>query len=170
LISGSDRRTLPKLPIPLDIPTNQPHTLVATKRGYDQFKLPIKFDDGQVEKTFEVSLPELGSGGGPSAASTPVASSGGGSRSSYSGSSILAPAAAPSPPADTGGGGGATLNINSIPVSNILLDGRPVGATPRVGLHVNAGSHTVVFVKGTDRKSASVSVGAGQTKTVAVRF
>src|SRR4029079_17018212 len=86
LISGSDRRTLPKLPITLDIPTSQPHTLVATKRGDDQFKLPIKFDDGQVEKTFEVSLPELGSGSGSSAASTPVASSGGGSRPSYSGS------------------------------------------------------------------------------------
>src|SRR5207344_376554 len=60
LISGSDRRTLPKLPITLDIPTTQAHTLVATRHGFDQCKLPIRFDDGQVEKTFEVSLLELG--------------------------------------------------------------------------------------------------------------
>lgn len=77
---------------------------------------------------------------------------------------------APSEPSGGGGGGSGTLNINSIPVSTIVLDGRPVGATPKVGLKVSAGSHTVVFVNGTDRKSASVNVGAGQTKTVAVKF
>jgi hypothetical protein len=167
LISGSDRRTLPKLPITLDIPTNQPHTLVATRRGYEQFKLPIKFDDGQVERTFEVAMLEVGN-----------APSGGGTaperRQSAGGGGETTPT--PSPLTSTGGGGGggggggATLNINSIPVSNIILDGRPVGPTPKVGVHVNAGSHMVVFIKGTERKSASVSVTAGQTRTVAVRF
>jgi serine/threonine-protein kinase len=164
LISGSDRRTLPKLPITLDIPTNQPHTLVATKRGYDQFKLPLKFDDGEVEKTFEITLNETGSA--PSAASAPVAS--------HSGSSSISAAAAAAAmretPAASGGGGSATLNINALPVSNVILDGRPIGPTPKIGVHVSAGSHTVVFVNGGDRKVSSVSVSAGQTKTVAVRF
>jgi hypothetical protein len=174
LISGSDRRTLPKLPITLDIPTSQPHTLVATKRGFDAFKMPIRFDDGQVEKTFEISLgqpgeaappPEPRGGGvvdrGGGAAPSPRPRGGGGT--SLGGSS-------PPPAEPSGGGGSGTLNINSIPVSTVVLDGRPVGATPKVGLKVPAGSHTVVFVNGTDRKSASVTVGAGQTKTVAVRF
>jgi hypothetical protein len=162
LISGSDRRTLPRLPITLDIPTTQQHTLVASKRGYDQFKLPIRFDDGQVERTFEVSLVELGAGAvasGPSSGPTRTQSTP--TTSTYK--------AEPTPP-PSGGGGSATLNINSIPVSSVLLDGRPVGTTPRIGLHVNPGSHNVVFVKGTDRKSASVTVGAGQTRTVAIRF
>jgi serine/threonine-protein kinase len=88
-------------------------------------------------------------------------------------------APSPSPissPAGGGGGGSsassgaATLNINSIPVSNIILDGRPVGPTPKVGVRVSAGLHTVVFFKGTDRKNVSVTVSAGQTRTVAVRF
>jgi serine/threonine-protein kinase len=174
LISGSDRRTLPKLPITLDIPTSQPHTLVATKRGFDTFKMPIRFDDGQVEKTFEISLgqpgeaappPEPRGGGvvdrGGGASPSPRPRSGGGTSSGGSPSPVAEP---------SGGGGSGTLNINSIPVSTVVLDGRPVGATPKVGLKVPAGSHTVVFVNGTDRKSASVTVGANQTKTVAVRF
>jgi serine/threonine-protein kinase len=169
LISGSDRRTLPKLPITLDIPTTQLHTLVATKRGFEPFKMPIKFDDGQVEKTFDISLTETGSATG--AVERPGGGSSGGH---HTGGGGLSPSPSPSPEPSPGGGGGgggsATLNINSIPVSTIVLDGRPVGPTPKVGLKVSAGSHSVVFVNGSDRKSASVNIGAGQTKTVAVRF
>jgi hypothetical protein len=62
------------------------------------------------------------------------------------------------------------LNINSIPVSSVLLDGRPIGTTPKMAVHVPAGSHTVIFINGTTRKTSSVLVTAGQTKTVAIRF
>ncbi len=161
LISGSDRRTLPRLPITLDIPTSEPHTLVATRRGYEQFKLPILFDDGEVEKTFEVAMAPIGSGGGVSP-------------------SPMVQTSAPSPrtftpeptytPAPVSAAGPGTLNINSIPMSTIILDGRPLGQTPKVGQRVSAGTHTVVFMKDGTRKIASVSVSSGQTKTVAVRF
>jgi hypothetical protein len=159
LISGSDRRTLPKLPITLDIPTNEPHTLVATRRGYEQFKLPIKFDDGQVEKTFDVAMTETGAAQ-PAAASAAVAP--------VRTTSYTAPVSTPEPAPVAAAP--ATLNINSIPVSNVLLDGRPVGATPKIGLRVSAGTHTVVFLNGTDRKSAQVTLAGGQSRTVAVRF
>jgi serine/threonine-protein kinase len=172
LISGADRRTLPKLPITLDIPTNTPHTLVATRRGYEQLKLPIKFEDGEVEHTFEVALVDSGTephavstGGGAVAAPTYERHDGLGSQESS------LPSTPTSPPVASGGGGGsATLNINSIPVSSVLLDGRPVGTTPKIGVTVKAGSHTVIFVNGTSRKSSSVTVGKGETKTVAIRF
>jgi hypothetical protein len=55
-------------------------------------------------------------------------------------------------------------------VSSVILDGRPVGTTPKIGVKVSAGSHSVVFVKDGQRKTQSVTVGAGQTKTVVVRF
>lgn len=67
--------------------------------------------------------------------------------------------------------GEGTLNINSIPVANVVLDGRPMGSTPLVGLKVAAGPHSVIFVhpeKG--RKAAGATVTAGKTSTVAVRF
>lgn len=176
LISGADRRTLPKLPITLDIPTNQPHTLVATRRGYDQLKLPIMFEDGEVERSFEVALVDAGSGavassGGGAVATSPVHQASYVAPKATTPSTTPTPSPSPAPVAQaSGGGGGATLNINSIPVSNVLLDGRPVGTTPKLNVHVGAGSHVVTFVNGTDRKASSVTVSSGETKTVAVRF
>ena len=64
-----------------------------------------------------------------------------------------------------------TLNINSIPRANVVLDGRPMGMTPVMGVSVSPGNHTVVFVhpeKG--RKVAGANVKAGGTSTVGVRF
>jgi len=64
-----------------------------------------------------------------------------------------------------------TLNVNSIPVSNAILDGRPLGSTPRMGLSVAAGAHTVVFVHPEHgRKVVTVTVEAGQTVIAATRF
>jgi len=56
-------------------------------------------------------------------------------------------------------------------VSKVILDGKPQGSTPKVGISVPAGSHTVVFIhpeKG--KKTVSVTVKAGETKTAAVKF
>lgn len=163
LVSGSDRRALPKLPINLDIPTDRPHELVASRAGYETLTLPIEFEDGEAERTFEIEMTES-SGGGRArapASRTPT------TRSPAVGARQPAPPVSP-PPAPAGGS--ATLNINSIPVSNIILDGKPLGSTPKVGVRVPAGTHTVVFVSGAKRKVASINVPGGQTKTVAVRF
>jgi len=68
-------------------------------------------------------------------------------------------------------GGAAKLNFNSIPASTVVLNGKPLGRTPRMGITTKAGANLVVFIhpeKG--RKRVSVSVPAGKTKTVAVRF
>lgn len=65
----------------------------------------------------------------------------------------------------------AKLNINSIPRANVVLDGRPLGMTPQMGVSVSPGSHTVVFVHPElGRKVASTSVKAGGTSSVGVRF
>ena len=67
--------------------------------------------------------------------------------------------------------GNGTLNINSIPVSKVVLDGRPLGNTPKVGLSVPAGTHTVTFVHSEKGKqTVTVTVNAGETKTAAVKF
>ena len=67
--------------------------------------------------------------------------------------------------------GQATININSIPVSKVVLDGRPLGSTPKVGIVVPPGSHTVTFIHAEmGNKSVTVNVKAGETKTAAVKF
>ncbi|HVJ18305.1 MAG TPA: PEGA domain-containing protein, partial [Polyangiaceae bacterium] len=67
--------------------------------------------------------------------------------------------------------GNGTLNINSIPMSNVILDGRPLGSTPKRGVSVSPGSHTVIFVHPEHgRKATTVNVEAGKTASASVKF
>ncbi len=68
--------------------------------------------------------------------------------------------------------GTCTLNLNSIPASNVLVDGRPYGSTPKVGLVVAAGSHTVMFAQpdGGPRESQTIVCKVGEAQTVAARL
>jgi serine/threonine-protein kinase len=178
LESGNDRRTLPELPVRLDIPTDRDHTLVAMRRGYSTYREKLVFEDGAAEKVFVVSLTKIGeeaptgttptepepatpqqpSPTTPTAAAPPV-------RTPTAPQEPKAPAPAAATPSGT-----ATLNINSIPRSNVLLDGKPIGQTPKIGLTVSAGTHTVVFIKDEERKTSTITVPEGGNKTVAVRF
>ena len=56
LVCGADRRELPTLPISVDIDTAKTWALQASKLGYADYNQPIRFDDGQAEKTFTVTL------------------------------------------------------------------------------------------------------------------
>jgi len=61
--------------------------------------------------------------------------------------------------------------LNAIPPSNVVLDGRPLGQTPRTGISVPPGSHTIVFVNAEHgRKTKTITVEAGKSATVSVRF
>jgi serine/threonine-protein kinase len=61
--------------------------------------------------------------------------------------------------------------MNAVPASNVLLDGKPMGQTPRSGVSVAPGSHTVVFVNSEHgRKAKTVTVEAGKSVTVTVHF
>jgi len=65
----------------------------------------------------------------------------------------------------------STLSLNSIPIANVVLDGRPLGSTPKLGVAVTPGRHVVVFVHSElGRRVQSVNVPAGGRETVAVRF
>jgi eukaryotic-like serine/threonine-protein kinase len=60
----------------------------------------------------------------------------------------------------------AFLNINSIPVSSVILDGMPIGSTPKVKFPVSPGSHSILFVNADQgfKKQISVAVEPGETK------
>jgi serine/threonine-protein kinase len=168
LVSGSERRPLPRLPIKIDIPTDKPYRIVASKKGFSDFEQELLFEDGQAEKTFVIDM-TVGTAAGQEIA---VPAPGPAPRQRAPRQPAPGPAApkaeAPKPAPATGNG---TLNINSMPVSNVILDGRPLGATPQVGLSVTSGAHTVVFVHPEHgRKVRSVTVNPGQTASAIVRF
>jgi len=170
LVSGSERRPVPSLPLRVDITSDKPYSIVATKKGFGEFRQDIEFEDGQAERTFVVEL-----GGSSSAAEAMPEKEDKSDAPSAPRHTPTAPAAPATPkpvaekPAAASGKG--TLNINSIPASNAILDGKPLGATPKVGLSVTPGPHTVIFVHPEHgRKAKSVVVEAGKTASAVVRF
>jgi serine/threonine-protein kinase len=165
-------------PVKIDIDASEKWKLVATKKGFDELSQDISFEDGQAEKTIRIELVEAGKA--PPAVAvgsineqpdrTPPTSTGG-DRPPPTASTGPATGGDKTPPVAAGGGGNGTLNINSIPVSKVVLDGRPLGSTPKVGVSVPAGSHTVTFIHPElGKKSVTVQVKAGETKTAAVKF
>jgi serine/threonine-protein kinase len=174
LESGNDRRTLPdELPVRLDIPTDRDHTLVAVRRGYSTYREKLVFEDGAAEKVFVVSLTKIGEETAATAPNEPTPTP---SETTPTPARSPSPSPAPAPqepkpaPAVSAGSGTATLNINSIPRSNVILDGKPIGQTPKIGISVSPGTHTVVFIKDEERKTSTITVPDGGNKTVAVRF
>ncbi len=162
LVSGSERRPLPRLPISIEITPEKPYQLVASRPGYQDYVRDITFDDGVAEKVFEIVLTEYGktpSDGQATAAATTA------TRRTTTGSTTTGRTT--STTAATGAG---TISINSIPASNVLVDGRPVGTTP-TRWSGPAGAHTVVFVHPKyGRKMQSVVVKPGGTAVASVRF
>jgi serine/threonine-protein kinase len=173
IVSGTDRREFPTLPIAVDLDTSKTWALEATKQGYTDYHQTVSFDDGEAEKTFKISLDQKAAAQAPVAQQAPAAPAPQQAPARATPAFVAAIKTAPKepspPPSDdssSGGGGESYLNINSIPAATVVLDGKPIGSTPKVHFQVTPGSHTVVFVNSDQglKKSISVSVGAGETK------
>jgi hypothetical protein len=62
-----------------------------------------------------------------------------------------------------------TLRIVSMPISSVLVDGRPIGSTPQI-VKVAPGTHRVALVGKEERRVQTVEVAPGGTQVVSVRF
>lgn len=79
----------------------------------------------------------------------------------------VSPPVAPTSPASNQ----CTLSMNSIPTSQVSLDGRALGPTPRINMPVACGSHTVTFVHPNyGRKSIPISLSPGRPGLAAIKF
>jgi serine/threonine-protein kinase len=148
-----DNQPISELPMVLDLAADKVHEVRASRPGHASFSEQVEFD-GEGRRTVRVELtPDVG---------------GGAVRAVRSVRKPAQKLASPAPPAAKTG---AFLNFNSIPVSSVIVDGRPVGFTPITNIAVEPGSHTIVFVHPElGRKITSATVEAGGRKTVAVRF
>lgn len=149
--------------VKIDLPVSgKAYSIVATRKGYDDFEEELSFSIEEPIYTVDLTLSEEGEGNDTAQESVQAPRPTTGARPSPS------PSPSPSPAAASGRG---TLNINSIPMSNVILDGRPLGTTPKIGVSVSAGTHTVVFIHPEHgRKVSTVNVAAGSVATAAVRF
>lgn len=63
------------------------------------------------------------------------------------------------------------LRLNSIPPSAIVIDGRPIGSTPKANVHLSPGSHNVTFVHPElGKRKLLVLVESGKSQTLSVKF
>jgi hypothetical protein len=173
ILSGTDRWEVPTLPVSVDLDTSRQWSLVASEPGFNDYSEPISFDDGQAEKAFTVALETkmapvaLDSLGPAPSSPLPYAVA----------AASPAPApVAPSPRAASNDAavaaiGPAFLKINSLPASSVVLDGKPIGSTPKLKYRVSSGTHSLMFVnldKGF-KKQMLVRVSAGETKAAIYR-
>jgi hypothetical protein len=167
LVEGDQRRPIPRFPIAVELEAEKSYSIVAEKKGYARFERRIDFEDGQAEKTFVIEMGTGGSSTSDTPAPTPGPVSGG--RSSPSPGTSPAPGPAAASPAASKGAN-ANLTFTSKPDSMVILDGRPLGKTPKSS-SVPPGQHTVVFVHPEHgRKAKTVNVTAGQKATLTVKF
>ena len=188
LVSGTNRKEVPQFPIAIDFDPNEKWNLEAKMPGMDDYAQPISFDDGQAEKTIVVTLAPKGTNAATTAPvvraptfTAPQPAVVAAPKEPVAAKEPAAPKepvaakepAAPKTPAPAAAAGGECfLNINSRPASTVLLDGKPLGPTPRVKVSVTPGTHTVLFVNAEEslKKSVSVTVAAGETKAVSAKL
>jgi serine/threonine-protein kinase len=142
-------------PAELELEPNTVHTLSASKPGYEDFSMDVRVEEGESEKLIELALTPLD---GTSPARKSKAKT------------VRKPAAkAASASGDATQG---LLNISSVPPSQIILNGRPLGNTPKTGIAVPGDSlQTIVFVHPKmGRRRAQKFVPAGKERTVSIRF
>jgi serine/threonine-protein kinase len=147
LIRGEERREIRKLPADVELTPGPAYRVHASKKNFEDYDAEVSFEEGRPERSLTIALMPRERQGADRPVTTPQRA-------------VLPGAAA----------GTGTLSINSIPISNVLLDGRPVGSTPQ-RLNLSAGPHSLVFVHPTlGQKERSVRVAPGQTAVAAVRF
>jgi serine/threonine-protein kinase len=163
---GDSRSVLPALPLQLEVETEKPHVLTARRKGYEVFEEEITFEDGQARKAIEISLIEAATEE-PERRRRPTrgASSSGPTPSSERARASEKTEAAAREPVRR-----ATLTLASTPPSNVILDGKPLGSTPRRNITVEPGTHRVIFIHEASRKMETVEVAPGSSQTVSVNF
>ena len=179
-VIGPDRRqALFELPARVEVAPGANYRVRATRTGYRDFEVEVPFSDSEAEKEVRVDLDAAGAAPRAPAplaprapappAPAPAAPRGGPPSALVAAMAPNAPAT-PATPAPAAAAGSGTLNLNSIPISNVLVNGRPVGPTPRQ-VPVAAGTHSVTFVHPTlGRKSMTVNVVPGKTALAAAKF
>lgn len=147
-------------PAELELEPETVHTLSATKPGYDDLTMEVRLDAGETEKLIEVSLERT--------QSRAAARRSRAARQARRAAARAAPTRASAKADSTQG----VLNISSNPPSQIILNGRPLGTTPKTGIEVPGDSlQTIVFVHPEmGRRRAQKFVPAGKERTVSIRF
>lgn len=168
---GRQQKSLPgPFPMTIELTVADGWRLHGVKRGHRDFDLELAFEDGLPERRVRVELTEevAEPANAPPVVAVAAAPAKAPAALAAKPEAPAEPAPAAAAPAAKGPG---TLNINSLPPSKVLVDGRPSGSTPLVDISLPAGPHTVTFIHPElGKKTVTVEVQPGQRAVAAVRF
>ncbi len=190
LLGGDERREVSSFPNDVkDLDPKVAWTVVGTLPGAPELRMPLSLAAGEtrevllpfaptaVDSTPVRSSPAPAPRTPPPPALRPAAAAAPTPAAAAAAAAVPTPAAAAAgaaaaTPASAEATGPATLNLNSIPASNVVLDGTPIGPTPKLGVSVTSGKHTVLFINSELdlRKKVDFVVKPGETKTVAQKL
>ncbi len=158
-----------QLPFEREIDASRRYHVVAKRPGYEEFETYVDFEGKSRRKELDIQLvPKAASSESTNEStkdkrpsSLPSEAERGKQESSGERSPVASTAKA---------SGKASLTLQSTPPSNVLLDGRPIGQTPK-SVSVDPGTHAILFVHPTKGKArASAKLAPGQSKTLRARF
>jgi serine/threonine-protein kinase len=161
VLGGPQRKAVVELPARVEVPPLGTYRVRARRPGYRDYEAEVRFDDGKAEKQVHIDLLPAGAPPAPTPAlaKTP---------SNAALPVVLEETPAQSSAAATTGSG--TLNLSSVPASNVIVDGRPIGPTPQ-RLTLAAGSHSVMFVHPVrGRKAMTIKVEPGKSAAASAKF
>jgi hypothetical protein len=183
LASASERKEHLDVGQPIELDLSQKWTLEAKKWGYQVLREPLDFGGG-LEKTFVVALDKPN---GPPAARRAWAAPARASAPAPNANSpdALRAAMQKALEKDVGASSAAEdlpagpdrapissdpcyVSFNSIPVSNIYVDGVRIGVTPLLKARIRPGAHVVQFVQGDAKKGKAFLCKPGELKVVAI--
>jgi PEGA domain len=175
LVSGAERREIKDFQNPIKLATAKNWFVEATKLGFDELRMPLVFEDGHAEKSVHIALALKGTtaaGSGNVATGTVTTGAAPAGQPANTGAQGQPTATTATTTAAAVAGGPATVNFNSLPASMVVLDGRPLGETPKLGFTIPAGNHTALFIFTEQGKRASVPfvVKPGETRAVIGRM
>ena len=177
------------LPYSGKLEAGKTYQLMATRDGYRPFERTIEFSAEQPVIKWPVSLTpdskdnadeETADSSGSSASSDSSSrdrlsstrqarSSRSNSRHERTVSSTKASEKTPAPSSSGPVSDKASINIVTTPSALVLLNGKPIGRTPKQ-VRVSPGKHSIVLMHNDERKRATITLEPGANKTVKASF
>jgi hypothetical protein len=156
-------------PVTVKLDPKSPHLLEAHRFRRGRFEKEIRFTAEHPKQTVNIVLRQAKSDNSKKSEPQVDRAAGAGKAKRHRETSQDSAPTAQQP--EEGKSGPAHLDLNSIPESVVLLDGTPLGPTPRRNVTVAAGSHSVTFIHlKLGRKNLNVSLEPGASKSLTAKF
>ena len=156
-VDGAPRGRLPQQ---RELPGH--HAVRVEAAGYSATEYAVDLTAGETKSLGEIALALADNGSASDSKMAPLPAP-----KARPWPAVATPAASPLPPPRPPVGT-CSVSFNSIPISNVTVDGAPLGPTPILRTPLRAGPHTAQFTEGATRHPKQFACRAGTSKVVSL--